>query len=110
MTIGSGVSYYYQRDNFYIAGEKERYKIRSVGSATAFNVGPSNHFLVAGHMFATPEKDVASKCGASFNGFWYAASHCASYAYVPFNHNPPSWRSSSYFAVHTEIKIRPLSV
>ena len=109
MLLTTGASYYYQSDNFYIAAEKERYKIVSIGSITARNVG-SSYYFVAGHVFATPGKDVASKCGAAYNGFWYAASKCTSYAYLRFNHMLPYWVSVGGTAVHTEIKIRPLNV
>ncbi|KAK2151572.1 hypothetical protein NP493_2601g00004 [Ridgeia piscesae] len=103
MTTATGASYYYQSDNFYIAGEKERYKIVSIGSATAKNVR-SGDFFIAGHMFATPDKDVANKCGATHNGFW-----CGSHVRVLFNRNPPYWANVAGTAVHTEIKIRPLN-
>ena len=106
MTLTTGASYYYQSDNFYIAGEKERYKIVRIGSPTAKNVG-TNYFFVAGHIFATPDKDVAGKCAKIYNGFWCATSRCS---YVGFNSNQPNWVGVSSDAVHTEIKIRPLNV
>ena len=107
MTLPTGASYYYQSDLFYIAGEKERYKIVSVGSTTAQNGG---YFVTVGHVFATPDKDLTGKCGAAYNGFWYAASSCSSYAHVGFNRNVPYWTKVGDTAVHTEIKIRPIHV
>ena len=104
VTSTAGSVYYYQTDNFYIAAEKERYKIVSIGSTTARNIG-SDNFVSAGQIFATREKDVAKPYGAYYNGFWYS-----NVAHVRVNSNVPRMSGTSGTIDHTEIKIRPLTV
>ena len=107
MKLTSGASYYYECNNFYIADEKELYKIVSIGTPTAKT---ARYFLIAGQRFATRDKDVNLKCGANFNGFWYHSTKCTTYAYAPFNKKPPAWSRISGSVEYTEIKIRPIEV
>ena len=105
MKLTSGASYYYECNNFYIAGEKELYKIVSIGTATA---NTARYFLIVGHRFATRDKDVNLKCGANYNGFWYHSTMCTSYLYVAFNKKTPIWYRITGSVEYTEIKIRPV--
>ena len=104
MKLKAGKSYYSESNDFYIAGEKELYKIVGIGSRTATSVSAS-YYIAIGQQFATRDKDVNLKCGANYNGFWYHPSKCTTYAYVRFNNKLPVWTSISSGVEYTEIKI-----
>ena len=102
MKLKAGASYYYESNDFYIAGEKERYQIVSIGTVT---VHTASYYIAKGQQFATRDKDLSYKCGSNYNGFWYSGSSCS---YARFNQNAPYWYRISGSVDYTEIKIRPV--
>ena len=107
MKATSGVLQYYETDNFYIGGEKERYKILSLGKTTAHTV---SRFLKIGTEFATKDKDMFYHRGRDYGGFWYDEHDRFENYKVHFNRKPPKWYGLDGSPEYTIIKIRAVNV
>ena len=107
MKVTSGKLHYYESDNFYIAGENQRYKILSIGATTAKTV---NVFFKVGNEFSTKDKDMKYSRGSKNGGFWYDNNDRFENYYLHLNRNPPKWYGIVASPEYTIIKIRAVNV